>query len=138
MLVIQLYGLLGKRGRQLKDLNDYWEVATYFELHTVRYDWQKACQAALHMYLLNPPIWYLKSTINNLKILHQARQIRRNKYKPSIDIPPENQIYSFWMEFFCDAIASNSPDQREFPAQVPVSYFFFHRRHRSLFLNDSS
>ncbi|CAM2702220.1 unnamed protein product [Rotaria socialis] len=28
------------------------------------------------MYLLNPLIWYLKSTINNLKVLHQATRMR--------------------------------------------------------------
>lgn len=125
VLVIQLNALLGKRGRQLKDLNDYWEVATYFELHSVQNDWPKACQAALHMYLVNPPIWYLKSTINNLKILHHARQIRRNRNLLSTEVLPENEIYSFWMEFFCDAINSSSPDERELPNQVPVSFLRF-------------
>lgn len=121
-LVLQLYALLGKQGRQLRDISDYWDVATYFELHTVQRDWPKACQAALHMYLLNPPVWYLKSTINNLKILHQAREIRRGQSESSKKLAPENELYSFWMEFFCDAIDSNSPDGRELPSRVPVSH----------------
>ncbi|CAF2745002.1 unnamed protein product, partial [Rotaria sp. Silwood2] len=124
---IQLNALLGKRGHSLKDLNDYWDVATYFELHAVLHDWSKACQAALHMYLLNPPIWYLKSTINNLKILHKATRLRnqgRLSYEQSSITTAHEYIYSFWIDFFSEAINSNSTscEERELPAQVPV-YF---------------
>jgi mitogen-activated protein kinase kinase kinase 5 len=125
LLVIQLNALLGKKGRSLRDLTDYWDVATYFELHAVQRDWTKACLAALHMYLLNPPIWYLKSTINNLKILHQATRMRDNQkireQSPLITADDE-VIYSFWIDFFSDAINSNSSltEEKELPAQVPV------------------
>ncbi|CAF4592052.1 unnamed protein product [Rotaria sp. Silwood1] len=124
-IIIQLNTLLGKKGHSLKDLNDYWNVATYFELHAVLHDWSKACQAALHMYLLNPPIWYLKSTINNLKILHQATRLRDQEQLSrgqSPIITADEQIYSFWIDFFSDAINSNSTssEERELPAQVPV------------------
>jgi hypothetical protein len=77
------------------------------------------------MYLLNPPIWYLKSTINNLKILHQATRMRdqlkiRSESSTTTD---EGDLYSFWIDFFSDAINSNSAstEERELPAQVPVS-----------------
>lgn len=125
MLVIQLSTLLGKRGRLLKDLTDYWDVATFFELHAIKSDWMKACLGALHMYLLNPPIWYLKSTINNLQILHQARQIRDrrpNSDQMSSKIAGQD-IYSFWIDFFRDGIksASSSFEERELLAEVPVS-----------------
>jgi len=128
LLVIQLNALLGKKGRSLKDLNDYWDVATYFELHAIQREWLKACQAALHMYLLNPPIWYLKSTINNLIILHQATRIRdqlRLREQTQMITADEN-IYSFWIDFFSDAINLNltSSTERELPAQVPVSLKF--------------
>ncbi|CAF1115567.1 unnamed protein product [Rotaria sordida] len=123
-IIIQLNALLGKKGRSLRDLTDYWDVATYFELHAVQRDWSKACLAALHMYLLNPPIWYLKSTINNLKILHQATRMRdqqklRTQHSTSSD---DEVVYSFWIDFFSDAINSNStsPEERELPAQVPI------------------
>lgn len=121
---MQLNALLGKKGRSLRDLTDYWDVATYFELHAVQRDWSKACLAALHMYLLNPPIWYLKSTINNLKILHRATRLRdkeKQREQSSTSTDDEN-VYSFWIDFFTDAINSNSTSQeRELPAQVPVS-----------------
>ncbi|CAF1581908.1 unnamed protein product [Adineta steineri] len=123
-IIIQLNALLGKKGRSLKDLNDYWDVATYFELHAVQHDWLKACQAALHMYSLNPPIWYLKSTINNLKILHQATRIRvqQRPRESSQTTSAGEDIYSFWIDFFSDAINSHSTstEERELPAQVPI------------------
>jgi mitogen-activated protein kinase kinase kinase 5 len=133
--------LLGKKSRSLKDLSDYWDVATYFELHTIRDDWTKACQAALHMYLLNPPIWYLKSTINNLKIFHQAIRMR-DQQKPREQSPvqtAEEDIYSFWIDFFSDAINSNSisSEQSELPAQVPVCSFFFFILNFSSSIKDS-
>ena len=124
VLVLQLNALLGKKGRSLRDLNVYWDVATYFELHAVQHDWPKACQAALHMYLLNPPVWYLKSTINNLKILHRATRIRdQQRLREQVrSLPVEENTYSFWIDFFADAINSHSPtaEERELPAQVPV------------------
>jgi len=125
LVVIQLNALLGKKGRSLRDLTDYWDVATYFELHAVQRDWSKACLAALHMYLLNPPIWYLKSTINNLKILHRATRLRdQQKIREQLSNSTDDEdVYSFWIDYFSDAINSNSTstEERELPAQVPVS-----------------
>ena len=125
VLVIQLNALLGKKGRSLRDLTDYWDVATYFELHAVQGDWTKACLAALHMYLLNPPIWYMKSTINNLKMLHQATRLRDQQKlrEESATSNGDESVYSFWIDFFTDAIhsTSNSGEDNELPAQIPVS-----------------
>jgi hypothetical protein len=77
------------------------------------------------MYLLNPPIWYLKSTINNLKILHQATRLRdQQKVREQLSSNTNDEdVYSFWIDFFSDAINSNSTstEERELPAQVPVS-----------------
>ena len=117
--------MLGKKGRSLRDLTDYWDVTTYFELHAVQGDWSKACLAALHMYLLNPPIWYLKSAINNSKILHQVTRLREKQKlrTPSSDRADDEEVYSFWIDFFDDAISSNSTsrEERQLPAQIPVS-----------------
>lgn len=117
-------GLLGKKGRSLRDLTDYWDVATYFELHAAQGDWSRACLAGLHMYLLNPPIWYLKSTINNLKMLHQATQVRNSlkQREQKLSTSDAENVYSFWIDFFTDAIesTSNSPEGNELPAQIPV------------------
>lgn len=123
-IILQINALLGKKARSLKDFTDYWDVAVYFELHAIQHDWLKACQGALHMYLLNPPAWHLKSTLNNFTILYQAICIRdpeRSRKKP--DIPSSDEkLYHFWIDFFKDAIRSYSPiaEERELPAQVPI------------------
>jgi len=124
-IIIQLNALLGKKGRSLRELTDYWDVATYFELHAVQRDWKKACLAALHMYLLNPPIWYLKSTVNNLKMLHDATTIRdqqKTRTGSSSTGKADENVYSFWIDFFTDAIKSNSDsvEDQGFPASVPI------------------
>ncbi len=137
LLVIQLNALLGKKARSLKDLNDYWDVATYFELHAIQHDWLKAWQAALHMYLLNPPIWYLKSTINNLKILHKATRIRdqQKSREQSPMITADENIYNFWIDFFSDAINSNSTsfEETELAAEVPVRFFICFSNYKKFF-----
>lgn len=130
---MQLNSLLGKKCRVFQDLTDYWDVATYFELHTIQHDWPKACLAALYMYKLNPPIWYLKSTINNLKILHQARLLRaqqRSSRESTQTTSSDESVYSFWIDFFSDAVDSSSQlsEESELPAQVPVCYTYSRKR----------
>lgn len=125
ILVIQMNALLGKKARSIKDFNDYWDVAAYFELNTIQHEWLKACQCALHMYLLNPPTWHLKSTINNLVILHKATSLRDQSTtngQSQIKSSTNKDIYSFWIDLFTDAVNSNStnPAESELTAQVPV------------------
>ena len=109
----------------------------YFELHAIQRDWLKACQGALHMFLLNPPIWHLKSTLNNFTILYQAKRIRepqRSREHSQTNAADEN-LYNFWIDFFKDAIKSNSPilEEQELPAQVPVDCFLFFRKSKNSF-----
>ncbi|CAF2701812.1 unnamed protein product [Rotaria sp. Silwood2] len=124
-LVIQLNILLGKKIRWLEGSTDYWDVATYFELHAVQQEWKKACQAALQMYLLNPSSWRFTTTLNNLKIVHDAR-LTLNKQKSckklSNKTTSEDDIYNFWIDFFNDAINSDlkSLENKELPAQLPI------------------
>ncbi|CAF4858509.1 unnamed protein product, partial [Rotaria sp. Silwood1] len=124
-LVMQLNILLGKKIRWLEGSTDYWDVATYFELHAVQQEWKKACQAALQMYLLNPSSWRFKTTMNNLKIVHDAR-LTLNKQKSSKQLSSkttsEDGVYNFWIEFFNDAINSDlkSLGNKELPAQLPI------------------
>ena len=126
ILVVQLNSLLGKKARSIKDYTDYWDIAAFFELNAIQHEWLKACQCALHMYLLNPPIWHMKSTINNLVILHKATSLRdqsQARERAQIVTSTDEDIYSFWIDFFTDAINSTTSGENELPAEVPVSSF---------------
>ena len=61
------------------------------------------------MYLLNSSIWYLKSIINNLKVLHQATRMRdQQKLREQPPTSSNDQhVYSFWIDYLSGAINSN-------------------------------
>uniref|UniRef100_A0A9J2PSQ3 mitogen-activated protein kinase kinase kinase n=1 Tax=Ascaris lumbricoides TaxID=6252 RepID=A0A9J2PSQ3_ASCLU len=99
-IAVVLNSLLGRKGA-LANLSEYWDVATYFEVSVLAEDYPKACQAALKMAILKPPIWFLKSTMENIKLINRCAATMS-------PIEKEKQQFLFWSEFFMEAIDSES------------------------------
>ena len=60
----------------MERMTDYWDVATFFEIKLLMEDYAHCVHAAECMYRLNPPAWYLHSTLTNISIIENARQKR--------------------------------------------------------------
>ena len=74
-VLLFLNNAIGKKG-PMERMTDYWDVATFFEIKLLMEDYGHCVRAAECMYRLNPPAWYLHSTLTNISIIEIARQKR--------------------------------------------------------------
>lgn len=106
-----LNNLIGKKG-SLASLQDYWDVATFFEISVLFLHYGNASNAAQCMFKLKPPNWYLKSTVDNIQLIDTFRK------KNEDSVSPEEQIFHFWMEFFIEATECEPKQVFRFPCLI--------------------
>ncbi|XP_030789761.1 mitogen-activated protein kinase kinase kinase 15 isoform X2 [Rhinopithecus roxellana] len=92
---VRLNSLLGRKG-SLEKMNNYWDVGQFFSVSMLASDVGKAVQAAERLFKLKPPVWYLRSLVQNLLL------IRRFK-KPIIEHSPRQERLNFWLDIIFEA-----------------------------------
>ncbi|CAH0558775.1 unnamed protein product [Brassicogethes aeneus] len=105
-----LNNLIGKKG-SLQSLQDYWDIATFFEISVLGQHYVNAVQAAERMFYLNPPDWYLKSTVGNIQLIEKFRKREEEE-------SPEEKVFHVWMEFFLEASRPKEDNMFRFPVLI--------------------
>uniref|UniRef100_G1RFK1 Mitogen-activated protein kinase kinase kinase 15 n=1 Tax=Nomascus leucogenys TaxID=61853 RepID=G1RFK1_NOMLE len=92
---VRLNSLLGRKG-SLEKMNNYWDVGQFFSVSMLANDVGKAVQAAERLFKLKPPVWYLRSLVQNLLLIRHFK-------KPIIEHSPRQERLNFWLDIIFEA-----------------------------------
>ncbi|KAK7881629.1 hypothetical protein WMY93_030038 [Mugilogobius chulae] len=106
---VRLNSLLGRKG-SLEKMNNYWDVGQFFTVSMLAHDVPKATQAAEKLFKLKPPIWYLKSVVQNLQLIQRFK-------KQSIEHSPLRERLNFWMDIIVEA-TQGTTNRLRFPVLI--------------------
>ncbi|XP_007437725.1 mitogen-activated protein kinase kinase kinase 15 [Python bivittatus] len=106
---VRLNSLLGRKGN-LEKMNNYWDVGQFFTVSMLASDIGKAVQAAERLFKLKPPIWYLKSLVQNLILIQHFKKL-------TIEHSPRQERLNFWLDIIVEATKEKNNGSR-FPVLV--------------------
>ncbi|KAH0513371.1 Mitogen-activated protein kinase kinase kinase 15 [Microtus ochrogaster] len=92
---VRLNSLLGRKG-SLEKMNNYWDVGQFFTVSMLASDIGKAVQAAERLFKLKPPVWYLRSLVQNLVLIQRFK-------KTITEHSPRQERLNFWLDIIFEA-----------------------------------
>ncbi|KAM8819833.1 mitogen-activated protein kinase kinase kinase 15 [Eudromia elegans] len=106
---VRLNSLLGRKG-SLEKMNSYWDVGQFFSVSMLANDVGKAVQAAEKLFKLKPPVWYLKSLVQNVMLIQHFKKL-------TTEHSPRQEKLSFWLDIIFEASKETTNGLR-FPVLV--------------------
>lgn len=106
---VRLNSLLGRKG-SLEKMNNYWDVGQFFTVGMLASDIPKAVQAAEKLFKLKPPVWYLRSVVQNLQLIQRFK-------KQNLEHSPQRERLNFWMDIIVEATKETTNGLR-FPVLI--------------------
>ncbi|XP_058498666.1 mitogen-activated protein kinase kinase kinase 15 isoform X1 [Solea solea] len=106
---VRLNSLLGRKG-SLEKMNNYWDVGQFFTVSMLASDIPKATQAAEKLFKLKPPLWYLKSVVQNLQLIQRFK-------KQTVEHSPHRERLDFWMDIIVEA-TQRTTNRLRFPVLI--------------------
>ncbi|XP_060755682.1 mitogen-activated protein kinase kinase kinase 15 [Neoarius graeffei] len=106
---VRLNSLLGRKG-SLEKMNNYWDIGQFFTVSMLANDIPKAVQAAEKLFKLKPPIWYLHSVVQNLKLIQHFK-------KQNTEHSAQRERLNFWMDIIVEATQQTTNSLR-FPVLI--------------------
>ncbi|KAM7369672.1 hypothetical protein PAMP_010976 [Pampus punctatissimus] len=105
---VRLNSLLGRKG-SLEKMNNYWDVGQFFTVSMLANDIPKATQAAEKLFKLKPPLWYLRSVVQNLQLIQRFK-------KQTVEHSPQRERLNFWMDIIVEA-TQGTTNRLRFPVR---------------------